>query len=109
MCAPAADAAREERVPVNTGNFVICYDVSDAAALAAVADFIAPCTMMVQRSVYWLRGSLGELTALFERCASLLAERDRLWAYPLRQAGDLWHVGRQSTSVLPISIHRWDR
>jgi CRISPR/Cas system-associated endoribonuclease Cas2 len=97
------------RVPTNTGNFVICYDISDPDALGAVAGEIAPETAMVQRSVYWLRGPVDRLSALLARCASYLADGDRLWAYPLRGSHDLWRLGTQDYAILPISTHRWSK
>lgn len=94
-------------VPVNTGNFIVCYDISDPGSLTAVGAIVAPQTMMLQRSVYWLRGNLEQLMELFAQCAPLLGETDRLWAYPLRVASDLWHIGNRDTSILPISTDRW--
>jgi CRISPR-associated endonuclease Cas2 len=91
----------------NIGNFVVCYDVSDADALVAVAKEVAREGAMIQRSVYWLRIPTTRLTTLLQRCTGYLADGDRLWAYPLAGSRDLWHVGTPSTSIIPISTHRW--
>lgn len=91
----------------NIGNFVVCYDVSDADALYAVAGEVAAEAAMVQRSVYWLRAPTAQLSALLGRCAPRLAESDRLWAYPLGSSRDLWRVGTPINSILPIATHRW--
>ncbi|MCC6135182.1 MAG: hypothetical protein LM550_10805 [Candidatus Contendobacter sp.] len=91
----------------NIGNFIICYDISDTAALRAVASEVAAETAMVQRSVYWLRAPKAQLSALFERCASHLTEGDCLWAYPLASCQALSRAGTQVSSILPIATHRW--
>jgi CRISPR/Cas system-associated endoribonuclease Cas2 len=91
----------------NLGNFVVCYDVSDPAALRAVAAEVAAEGAMIQRSVYWLRLPARELSAVLGRCAPHLAADDRLWAYPLGGSGDLWHLGAPETAILPISTYRW--
>ena len=91
----------------NVGNFVVCYDVSDPAALRAVAAAVAAEGAMVQRSVYWLRLPARQLAAVVGRCAPHLAADDRLWAYPLGGCGDLWQVGAPPPSILPIATHRW--
>ena len=104
-----AGAPRREPAALrpNLGNFVVCYDVSDPAALRAVADAVAPEGAMVQRSVYWLRLPTRQVAAVLRRCAPHLAEGDRLWAYPLAGCSDLWHVGSPAPSILPIATHRW--
>ncbi len=94
-------------LPPNLGNFIVCYDVSDAEALQAVAGEVAAESAMVQRSVYWLRAGAVQLSALLGRCAPFLADSDRLWAYPLRGSRDLWHIGSPGSSILPIATHRW--
>lgn len=94
-------------LPPNIGNFVLCYDISDPDALRAVAAQVAVESVMVQRSVYWLRAPTTHLSALLARCAPHLADSDRLWAYPLRGSHELWHVGTQVNSILPIATHRW--
>ncbi len=88
------------------GNFVVCYDVSDADALQAVAGEVAAEGAMIQRSVYWLRVPTTRLSTLLGRCADYLDQGDRLWAYPLAGSRDLWHIGRPETSVIPITTHR---
>lgn len=100
-------AAGPARVPASTGNFVLCYDVSDPDALRAVAAVIAPVTVMVQRSVYWLRAPLPQLRSLLAGCADSLSGSARLWAYPLCSSHDLWHVGSGPRALLPITTHRW--
>ncbi len=94
-------------LPQNIGNFIVCYDISDPDALRAVAHELAPETAMVQRSVYWLRAPVSELTKLLMRCHTHLGENDRVWAYPLRGSQALWHVGTPATSILPITTHHW--
>jgi len=95
------------KLPPNTGNFIVCYDISDPDALNAVAAEVAASAAMVQRSVYWLRTPTAQLSAMLARCAPHLAEGDRLWAYPLRGSHELWHVGTPVNSILPIATHRW--
>lgn len=108
VAARAGEPGREPaRLPPNTGNFVVCYDISDPDALVAVASEVAAESAMVQRTVYWLRAPTARLSALLARCAPHLAEGDRLWAYPLRGSHDLWHVGTLANSILPIATHRW--
>lgn len=110
LVADARDGApcgRVAALPANTGNFILCYDVSDPDALHAVAGVIAPSAAMVQRSVYWLRAPARRLSALLGRCAPHLAETDRLWAYPLRASRDLWQVGSPAGAILPIATHQW--
>lgn len=94
-------------LPANTGNFVVCYDISDPDALQAVAAEVAAESAMIQRSVYWLRAPAGRLAALLKRCAPYLAENDRLWAYGLRGCHELWQVGTPASSLLPIATHYW--
>ncbi|EGV32679.1 CRISPR-associated protein Cas2 [Thiorhodococcus drewsii AZ1] len=91
----------------NIGNFMVCYDMSDADALRAVAGIVSARTAMIQRSVYWLRAPASELTSLLARCAPLLDQDDRLWAYPLGRSRDLWQIGGTGSSLLPIANHRW--
>jgi len=95
------------KLPPNIGNFVVCYDISDPEALAAVAAEIAVEAAMVQRSVYWLRASAQQLSELLARCSQHLADGDRLWVYPLRGSRELWRIGAQVNSILPIATHRW--
>jgi len=94
-------------LPQNIGNFVLCYDISDPEALCAVAKEVASEAVMVQRSVYWLRTSVAELSALLARCAPHLESEDRLWVYPLRSSSDLWNVGITNPSILPIATYHW--
>ncbi len=101
---PHSDPAR---LSPNIGNFVVCYDISDRGALHVVAAEVAAEAAMVQRSVYWLRKSNTQLSVLLARCSRHLDEGDRLWAYPLRGSHDLWHVGTQVNSILPIATYRW--
>lgn len=90
------------------GNFMLCYDISDAAALRAVAAAVAAESAMVQRSVYWLRGSAARLSRLLSWCQERLASGDRLWAYPLGASRGLWRMGVDAApSVLPIATHHW--
>lgn len=92
----------------NIGNFVLCYDISDAAALRAVGAEVAPECAMVQRSVYWLRASAAHLAALLKRCAAHLEADDRLWAYPLGASRALWRQGEEAApSLIPITTHHW--
>lgn len=91
----------------NAGNFVICYDISDPDVLDAVASAIAPVSVMLQRSVYWLRGPQEQLAMLFSRCAAYMTDMDRLWGYPLSGSHALWHVGNSDRSILPIATYRW--
>lgn len=108
LTARAGEPRREPAVlRPNIGNFVVCYDVSDPAALRAVANVVAAEGAMVQRSVYWLHLPTREVAAVLARCARHLTEDDRLWAYPLGGSGDLWQVGTPETSILPIATHRW--
>jgi CRISPR/Cas system-associated endoribonuclease Cas2 len=104
MGEPCHEAAA---LPPNTGNFIVCYDISDPDALRAVAAQVAVGAVMVQRSVYWFRGSTVRLSALLARCAPHLAEGDKLWAYPLRGSHELWNVGAEVNSILPIATHHW--
>lgn len=94
-------------LPATIGNFMVCYDISDTDALDAVAAEVASRAAMVQRSVYWLRASPHELSALLAGCAPHLADSDRLWAYPLCGSHMLWQVGVAPSPILPISTHRW--
>lgn len=96
-------------VPHNTGNFIVCYDITDPGRLGTVAAEVAPEAALIQRSVYWLRGNVGQLAALFARCAPSPVGRDVLWAYPLRGSRDLWRVESRDSSILPITSHRWGR
>jgi len=98
---------RPARLPQNLGNFIVCYDISDPKALTAVGGEVAAESAMVQRSVYWLRASAGQLSALLARCTPYLADGDQLWAYPLRGSQQLWHIGSFQPSILPISTHYW--
>ena len=93
----------------NIGNFILCYDISDAAALRTVnAEIAAECAML-QRSVYWLRASAAQLSALLKRCTAALDTGDRLWAYPLGASRALWRMNNDdfTPSLLPISTHNW--
>lgn len=102
-----APCGRPVALPPYIGNFILCYDISDAQALQAVAREVAAEAAMVQRSVYWLREGVAQLSTLLGRCAPFLADGDRLWAYPLRGSRDLWYIGSPGTSILPIATHRW--
>jgi hypothetical protein len=63
---------------------------------------------MLQRSVYWLRMPARRVAHLLAGCAALLQAEDRLWAYPLRDAGALWQVGEDAPApLLPIGTHHW--
>lgn len=96
------------RLRVNIGNFMLCYDISDTAALRAVGAEVAAECAMVQRSVYWLRAPAPRLAALLERCSIHLETRDRLWAYPLGASRALWRMGEQAApSLIPIATHHW--
>lgn len=96
------------RLATNIGNFMLCFDISDAAALRAVSAEIAAESAMVQRSVYWLRAPLTHLIALMKRCHALLEKGDRLWAYPLGASRALWRMGEDTApSLIPISTHHW--
>lgn len=109
MVAARAGAPCDEPavLPPNTGNFVVCYDISDPDALRAVAAQVAAETAMVQRSVYWLRAPTAKLSALLARCSPHLDDGDKLWAYPLRGCHALWNVGAEVNSILPIATHHW--
>jgi CRISPR/Cas system-associated endoribonuclease Cas2 len=97
------------KLQLNIGNFMLCYDISDATALRTVAAEIAAESAMVQRSVYWLRAPTARLAALLRRCAPHLATSDRLWAYPLGASRGLWCMGDETVtrSVLPIATYHW--
>lgn len=95
-------------LPRHLGNFIVCYDISDPDTLQKVARQIAAESMMIQRSVYWLRSSFSRLSSLLADCAPLLTENDRLWAYPLAGCHLLWRIGEPVSCVLPISTHRWE-
>lgn len=96
------------RPRANIGNFMLCYDISNAAALRAVAAEVAAECAMVQRSVYWLRAPVTRLGALLSRCAPRLEANDRLWAYPLGTRRGLWRMGEDAQpSLLPIATHHW--
>jgi CRISPR/Cas system-associated endoribonuclease Cas2 len=102
------NGGRPAHLSANIGNFMLCFDISDAAALRAVSAEIAAETAMVQRSVYWLRAPVAYLTALLKRCSALLETGDRLWAYPLGASRALWRMGEDTApSLLPISTHHW--
>ncbi len=89
-------------------NFIVCYDVSDPDTLRAVGHLVAAHGAMVQRSVYWLRMPARAAEALLARCARTLQPGDRLWAYPLHNAGALWRVGeRDEPALFPIGVHHW--
>lgn len=91
-----------------SGNYIVCYDVSDPRALQRVGGIVARETVMLQRSVYWLRGPAAVLGDIFACCdPHLTGEHDRLWAYPLAGADDLWQIGPSVISALPIARHRW--
>lgn len=95
-------------VYANIGNFMLCYDISDTAALRAVAAEVAAECAMVQRSVYWLRAPVTRLAALLKRCSIHLETSDRLWAYPLGASRALWRMGEQAApSLIPIATHHW--
>jgi CRISPR/Cas system-associated endoribonuclease Cas2 len=100
--APAQEALR------GSGNFIICYDVSDPDALTTVAALIAARGMMLQRSVYWLRLPSKALIHVLEHCAACLSAGDRLWAYPLAGAHTLWQIGTTRSALLPVASHRWN-
>lgn len=96
------------RLRANIGNFMLCYDISDAAALRAVSAEVAAESAMVQRSVYWLRAPVTRLAALLKRCSIHLEASDRLWAYPLGASRALWRMDEQAApSLIPISTHHW--
>lgn len=100
--------ARSDTVLAGAGNFVVCFDVTDAHALHAVSGRIAAHGVMLQRSVYWLRMPARRVAHLLAGCAALLQAEDRLWAYPLRHAGALWQVGEDTPApLLPIGAHHW--
>lgn len=92
----------------NIGNFMLCFDISNATALRAVSAEIAAETAMVQRSVYWLRAPVTHLTALLKRCNTFLETGDRLWAYPLGASRALWRMDEDTApSLIPIATHHW--
>lgn len=92
----------------NIGNFVLCFDISNAAALRAVSAEIAAESAMVQRSVYWLRASTTHLTVLLTRCNAFLETGDLLWAYPLGGSRALWRMDAGTApSLIPIATHHW--
>lgn len=92
----------------NIGNFMLCYDISDATALRAVNAEVAAESAMVQRSVYWLRAPATRLAALLKRCDTHLEPNDRLWAYPLGASRALWQMGEEhAPSLIPITTHHW--
>jgi CRISPR/Cas system-associated endoribonuclease Cas2 len=96
------------RLNANIGNFMLCYDISDLAALRAVGAEVAAECAMVQRSVYWLRAPATRLAALLERCSVHLERSDRLWAYPLGASRALWRMGEHAApSLIPIATHHW--
>lgn len=102
--------AREQpkHIPPNIGNFVLCFDISNAAMLRAVSAEIAAESAMLQRSVYWLRASIRHLTALLSRCNAFLETGDRLWAYPLGGSRALWQMNADTApSLIPIATHHW--
>jgi CRISPR-associated endonuclease Cas2 len=105
--AQQTNAIEALKVSERSGNFVVCYDVSEPETLDRVADCVAAQGAMLQRSVYWLRVRYRPLAAVLERCGRLLAKDDRLWAYPLQGADDLWRVGPQTSSILPVTADRW--
>jgi CRISPR-associated endonuclease Cas2 len=90
------------------GNYVVCYDISDPDALDAVAAEVSAEGTMLQRSVYWLRTPKPRLAALLRRCGRHVAPGDKVWAYPLRGAHELWRVSGERSSVLPIAADRWE-
>lgn len=104
---PGAAAPLREALR-GSGNFVVCYDVSDPDALTTVAAPIAARGMMLQRSVYWLRLPSPALIHLLEGCGAALSAGDRLWAYPLAGAHTLWQLGTSRSALLPVASHRWN-
>lgn len=92
----------------NIGNFILCFDISDAAARRAVSAEIAAESATLQRSVYWLRAPATHLTALLKRCNAFLEVDDRLWAYPFSGSQALWRLGEDTMpSLIPIATHHW--
>jgi CRISPR/Cas system-associated endoribonuclease Cas2 len=91
------------------GNFIVCYDISDPDALAAAAALIGAEGAMVQRSVYWLRVPGRRLVAVLRRAGGRLGGDDRLWAYPLRGADELWRIGTERSSLLPVAADHFAR
>ncbi|MFB1488760.1 MULTISPECIES: hypothetical protein [unclassified Thiocapsa] len=97
-----------ERLRANIGNFMVCYDISDTAALRAVGAEVAAECAMVQRSVYWLRAPATRLAALLKRCSIHLETSDRLWAYPLGASRALWRMDEHAAPwLIPIATHHW--
>jgi CRISPR/Cas system-associated endoribonuclease Cas2 len=94
-------------LPPRIGDFMVCYDIADPAALRAVGAEVAAEAAMIQRSVYWLRAPLARLTGLLRRCASRLAEADRLWVHALPGHHALWRADAPASALLPISTHHW--
>ncbi len=86
------------------GNFMICYDITEPEAVLTVGRKVAACATAVQRSVYWLRGAVGDLVDLAHRCAPHLGAADRFWIYPLASSSHLWRVQENAPCVLPVAI-----
>ena len=108
-CGTISVGAIPAAVAEKSVNFVVCYDVSDPATLNKIGGHVAAHGAMLQRSIYWLRMPYRRLVGVIARCGSLLAKDDRLWAYPLQGADDLWLVGPHRSSILPIAADRWWR
>lgn len=110
-CAPSGGAEPRRDASATlapASNFIVCYDVSDPDTLRSVGHLVAAHGAMVQRSVYWLRMPARAAEALLARCARALQPGDRLWAYPLHNAGALWRVGeRDEPALFPIGTHHW--
>lgn len=64
---------------------------------------------MIQRSVYWLRVPGRRLVAVLRRAGARLGRDDRLWAYPLRGADELWRIGTERSSLLPVAADHFAR
>lgn len=93
-----------DRVLSESANFMISYDVTDAARLVRVSSKVAAEGALVQRSVYWLRMPAQRMQALLENLAVELKQPDLLWVHPLQRADALWHVGAKTAAVLPLTL-----
>lgn len=88
---------------LGSGNLMLCYDIRDEERLRAVAALVAAHCVYVQRSVYWLRGSFKQASALLIALVRLITPDDWVWAYPLSHAGDLWRWQAAASSLLPCT------
>lgn len=89
------------------GNYMVCYDIGDPDALIEIGRRVAARAAAVQRSVYWLRGSVEEVRDLVSHCASFVAAGDRFWIYPLASAAHLWRVQDRESCMLPVATYDW--